>query len=106
MKLITKKIEKLLNKYPYGSQDGTGKDAKVLARFFGGCGTWYVLERVDADTLFVYASLGYGFEYGEVSISELEALHIPPFNLPVERDRWINEGKDTLGELLKQYGEE
>ena len=43
-KLITKAIENALNKMPYGTSDGKGKDAKVIARFFGGSFTFYVLE--------------------------------------------------------------
>ena len=36
MKLITKEIERRLEKHPFGSQDGEGKGAQVLVKFFGG----------------------------------------------------------------------
>lgn len=34
MKLITKEIIKLFEKYPIGSQDGKGGDATVIVKFF------------------------------------------------------------------------
>lgn len=45
MKLITKEIERRLEKHPFGSQEGEGKGAQVLVKFFGGgaC-TWLVTE--------------------------------------------------------------
>lgn len=46
MKLITKELEKLFEKYPIGSQDGLGGKAKVIAKFFNptGVGTWIITE--------------------------------------------------------------
>ena len=60
-KLMTKEIEKLIAKYPYLSQDGKGLDAKVLVKFFLPCGG---------------ATLGYGYEFGSVSLNELENLKV------------------------------
>jgi len=106
MKLFTKAIEKALVKCPYLSQDGKGKDAKVIARFFGGCYTAYILESTeDPDILYGVASLGYGFEYGSVSRSELEKLRLPPFGLPLERDISVEPLKMTLGECMNRYRE-
>lgn len=33
MKLITKELEKIFEKYPIGAQDGLGGKAKVIAKF-------------------------------------------------------------------------
>ena len=46
MKLITKELEKLFEKYPIGSQDGLAGKAKVIAKFFNptGVGTWIITE--------------------------------------------------------------
>ena len=38
MKLITKELEELFEKYPVGSQDGMLGEAKVLAKFFNPTG--------------------------------------------------------------------
>ena len=44
MKLITKELEKLFEKYPLGSQEDMGGSAKVIAKFFNptGVGTWLI----------------------------------------------------------------
>ena len=106
-KLFTKAIENALKKYGYRSQDGKGKDAKVIARFFGGSVyTCYILESTeDSDILYGLANLGYGFEYGTLSRSELESVRIPPFNLPLERDITVEPLKKTLGECMEMYKE-
>ena len=46
MKLITKELEKIFEKYPIGAQDGLGGKAKVIAKFFNpiGPGTWLITE--------------------------------------------------------------
>lgn len=46
MKLLTKAIEKKLEKFPLMSQDGKGVEANVVCKFFSPVGswTWYVLE--------------------------------------------------------------
>ncbi len=105
-KLFTKKIENALAKFPYGSQDGKGKDAKVIARFFVAQATWYILEKENDDILFGLANLGYGFEYGSISRRELETLRVRPFGLGVERDTSIEPCEYTLGECMAMYGEE
>jgi len=106
MKLFTASIENALKKYPYGSQD-KGTDAKVIARFFGGSAyTCYILESTeDPDILYGCASIGYGFEYGTISRSELETIRFKPFNLPLERDTSVEPLKKTLGECMKLYNE-
>ena len=80
MKLITKELEKLFEKYPIGSQDGLGGKAKVIAKFFNptGVGTWIItegnkLENGDYE-MFGYCHLGDDemAEFGYVMLSELE----------------------------------
>ena len=106
MKLVTAKISKLLKKYNYLSQDGKGENAIVIARFFGGSScTWYILEGTeDEDIVFGLANLGYGFEYGTMSLSELQSIRFP-LGLGVERDKCIEPGTMTLSECMKIYGE-
>ena len=103
MMLFTKAFEKAVAKFPIYSQDGKGKDAKVLGRFFRGRYTWYILEGNDTE-FFVLASDGdCDFEYGYVSRAELERLTHSMF--PIERDRWVAPAKMTLGECMETYGE-
>lgn len=105
-KLFTKTVEKVLTKYPYGSQDGLGAKAKVVARFFGGPATWYVLEDAGYGELYGVVDLGYGFEYGYFRRDDIEKIRFSPFGTRVERDIFVEPGKMTLGECAKQYGEE
>lgn len=46
MGLLTKEIEDALERYPLYSQDGKGRKAKIVCKFYlpGTAWTWYVLE--------------------------------------------------------------
>lgn len=92
MKLITKEIEKRIENTPLYSQDGKGKLAKVICKFFVGPATWLVLEgrkEASGDILFYgLTDLGYGFEYGYFTLSQLMKVR-GPFGLPVERDMYF-----------------
>ena len=87
MKLITKELEKIFEKYPIGSQDGLGGNAKVIAKFFNpvGVGTWLItegnkLENGDYE-MFGYCHLGDDemAELGYIMLSQLD----------VERDMYM-----------------
>lgn len=96
MKLITKELEKIFEKYPIGSQDGLGGNAKVIAKFFNpvGAGTWLITEAEKTEDgdyeMFGYCHLGDDemAELGYVMLSQLEELKLP-FGLKVERDLYI-----------------
>ena len=108
MKLITKQLEKELAKYPLCSQDGKGKDAKVLAKFFLQSFTWYVLEFDGEDTFFGIVINGDYSEYGYFSLKELQSVR-GMFGLGVERDLYFNpttieQSNDYyLSEFYKNY---
>jgi len=90
MKLLTKAIEKKLEKYPLYSQDGKGDNANIICKFFNpmGSGTWYVLEgekQENGDWLFYGLIDLYEREYGYFSLSELESVRLP-FGMGIERD--------------------
>ena len=96
MKLITKELEKIFEKYPIRSQDGLGGNAKVIAKFFNpvGVGTWLItegnkLENGDYE-MFGYCHLGDDemAELGYIMLSQLEELKLP-FGLHVERDMYM-----------------
>ena len=99
MQLMTKQIkEKLLLN---GDVTNKGNDHKPVVKFFGGSSfTWLITEMdsVDDDTMYGLCDLGMGYpELGYVSLSELQSLKFPPFNLGVERDLHFKADK-TIGE--------
>ena len=103
-KLITKEVEKAFAKYPLYSQDGKGKDAVVLAKFFLPAGrfTWYVLEaekQTNGDYLFFGYVQGLDDEYGYFTMSELKKIRTP-WGLPIERDMYVRAAKETLASVL------
>ncbi len=112
MQLMTKEIENAFKKYPLGSQDGAGGDAKVIVKFFGGsAATWLITEgekQKDGDWLFYgYVTLGFPddfehgkllWEWGYVTLSQLKDIRFPPFGLPIERDLSVGPGKYTVAE--------
>lgn len=110
MKLMTKELEKVFEKYPIGSQDGLGGKAKVIAKFFNptGPGTWFITEGNKLDNgdyeMFGYCHLGYDdmAELGYVMLSQLEELELP-FGLTVERDLYLPKDCDLI-KAIKQTG--
>lgn len=103
MKLMTKEIEKKLEKYPLYSQDGKGDDATVICKFFFPWGgwTWYVTEgskTEDGDWEFYGLVVGNFTEYGYFTLSELES--VSRGYLKVERDLYFKPCK--LGEVKKE----
>lgn len=102
MKLMTKEIEKKLEKYPMRSQDGLPAEEKdVICKFFHPWGnfTWYVLEgeKLDnGDYEFFGWVTGEFPEYGYFTLSDLESVRV--MGLGVERDRYFRPCK--LSEIL------
>lgn len=97
MELLTKQVEEKLRKFPYGSQRKRGLEAEVLVKFFNPCGagTWLITEaeKVEDDwILYGYCSLGFGYEFGPVSLNELQAIKLP-LGFTIERDLYLPEGK-------------
>jgi len=92
MKLLTKELEKRLAARPHRSQDGKGKDAEVIVKFFNpmGAGTWLITEGEKQDggdwLLYGYCHI-FEWEWGTVMLSELQSLRLP-FGLGIERDMY------------------
>lgn len=97
MKLITKEIEEKFKKYPFGSQEGFGEDAEVLVKYFNpsGLGTWLITEAEKQDDgewlLYGYCNI-YEWEWGSVSLKELESIK-GPLGLGIERDLYTGDKK-------------
>ena len=111
MKLLTKELEEIFEKYPLGSQEDLGGNAKVIAKFFNpiGVGTWLITEaekNEDGDyEMFGYCHLGddtmSGLDY--VMLSKLEQLQLPIKQLSIERDLYMP--KDiTLIKAMEREG--
>ena len=97
MKLITKEIEKEIEKKPlyfYEENDIDTKDAKIIVKFFGGGQwTWWAIEGEkleDGDIRFFGLVQGFEKEFGYFTLKELEGIKFPPFGLGVERDRYFS----------------
>ena len=94
MKMITKAIEQLMDRFPLYSQDGKGEAAKVLFKVFNpyGSHSWYVLEagpEEDGDReLFVLSTALGETEYGYMMLSDLTDTRVRVFGhmMPLERD--------------------
>lgn len=103
MKLITKEIEKKLEKYPLYSQDGKGDNAVVIAKFFPPWGgmSFYATEGnklPDGDIEFFGMVTNCGeAELGYFTLSQLESLR-GPWGLKVERDLYF---KGTIADAKK-----
>ncbi len=110
MKLMTPEIEKAFKKYPLYSQDGKGLNAKIVVKYFGGsAATWLITEgqkERDGDwTFYGLVTLGFEdpinpgyllWEWGYVTLRQLEGVRFPPFELPVERDICIKPGESRV----------
>ena len=88
-KLITKEIEKKLEKRPLYSTDGK-TTAKSICKFFNPCGvgTWHIFEGqklADGDWLFFGIACIHEMEMGYFRLSDLQSLRLP-FGMKVERD--------------------
>ncbi len=104
MKLITKEIQKRLEKYPLYSQDGKKEDAICQVKFFlcVGAWSWFILEaNLDEGVAYGIVISGNGeAEYGYISLSELQDLRTK-FGLTVERD--VSFSPTPLKEIKDEY---
>lgn len=97
MQLMTPEIEKKLKDYPISSQSDKGFDALVLVTFFNpyGAGTWLITEgekQEDGDwLLYGYCHIN-EWEWGSVSLKELESYSDPRYHLGIEHDLYLYDG--------------
>jgi len=98
MKLMTPAIRNTIPKL--GEQEELGNNAVIHVKFFNPCGagTWYATEFDGEDTFFGLVDL-HEKELGYFSLSELQSIKVPPFNLGLERDLHFGSGR-TLAEFM------
>lgn len=98
MKLLSQKEkERIAEKYHLYSQEGKGRKAICIAKFFIGNWTWYITEGCFEDDDFIMFGVvinGYDNEFGYTSLNELESLLIRN-RFKVERDKHFS--PTTLG---------
>lgn len=88
--LLTKEIQKKLkSQYSLGFELA---NLEVIAKIFNpyGLGTWYIINQNpnNPDELFAIVDW-FELEIGGVSLSELQSVKVPPFGLPLERDKYF-----------------
>jgi len=95
MKLLNDKIKAALPSL-YSTEDTPCEDKQVVVKFFNPLGsqTWEIVEGTfneDMDTwiFFGKCDLGYGAEWGYVTLAELEAIKLP-MGMGIERDICVN----------------
>lgn len=85
-----------------GNQDGHS-DPIIICKFFtpGGQAIWYASEFLPEEMLFMGYVQGlsrdpHDDEWGYFSLVELEAVLVPPFDLPIERDEFFQEKRFSM----------
>jgi hypothetical protein len=104
MLLMTKELEKKFQKYPLYSQEDKGMESDVVVKYFNPCGagTWLITEgekQEDGDWLFYGYCHLFEWEWGYVTLSELESV-VLPFGLGIERE--IYGKRDKVKDYVEQ----
>ena len=102
MTIMNSELEKELENYPLGSQDGLGFQSKVVAKLANpfGVGTWLIVEGEKDEegiwTLFGYCHLK-EWEWGYVILDDLETIFS---NLGANFDLVIYKEKPLVSDLI------
>ena len=81
---MTKKIKEQAEKQ---YDKGSDMDQMVVAKYFGGSWTWYLMNLDPEDNDYAWGIVdGFAVEMGSWQMSELQKVKFKPFGLPVERD--------------------
>lgn len=103
---MTKEIERILEKQEGGlyAQEGKGMQSKVVVKYFNPCGagTWLITagERRGSDWLLYGYCHIYCWEWGYVTLSELEGIKLP-YGLGIEREIYTKPKSKTVAELCR-----
>ena len=108
MELWTKELEQKALEHALYSQDGKGKQAKVLVKYFNpyGAGTWLITEAEKQENgdwlLFGYCHI-LEWEWGYVLLSEIQNTKVNVFvcKLGLERDLYISDDA-TVADLAQE----
>ena len=96
---MTKEIQKKAEKqYDLGSD----MEQMVVAKYFGGSWTWYLMNLDPEDSDYAWGIVdGHAVEMGSWQMSELQKVKIKPFGLGIERDLYFEpmKAKDVWEQL-------
>ena len=96
---MTKEIkEKAEKQYEQGSD----MEQMVVAKYFGGSWTWYLMNLDPEDSDYAWGIVdGHAVEMGSWQMSELQKVKIKPFGLGIERDLYFEpmKAKDVWEQL-------
>ena len=98
MQLMTKELEKRLEKFPLYSQDVKGDESIIVVKYFNpfGGGTWLITEgekQEDGDWMFFGYCHIFAWEWGYVMLSELEKIGF------IERDLYLDDNAKVKDEI-------
>jgi len=103
MKLITKKIQKALEKQGDTSELMPDK-IKVIFKLFNaaGAGSWYIYQHHEGNLYWAFANLGDSrfAECGLIDLQELEELNRGNYRFMIERDTSLEPGDYTLEQVI------
>lgn len=113
MELLPNELKKVFEDFPLYSQDGKGKAATVVCKFFNpaGRGTWYVLEGQQQEEDFLFFGYIHIFEgeFGYFTLSQIEEIELPvkiegigSATIKMERDLYFPIAEKILSEALKE----
>ena len=84
---MTKKIKEQAEKQ---YDKGSDMDQMVVAKYFGGSWTWYLMNLDPEDSDYAWGIVnGHAVEMGSWQMSELQKVKIKPFGLGIERDLYF-----------------
>ena len=101
MKLLTKEITKKAQKQ---YEQGSDMEQMVVAKYFGGSWTWYLMNLDPKDSDYAWGIVdGHAVEMGSWQMSELQRVKLKPFGLGIERDLYFEpmKAKDVWEQLNK-----
>lgn len=104
MELINEELKKVFKNYPIYSQDGKGKQATVIVKYFFPLSnaTWLITEAEETPTgdwkLFGYMYIS-EWEWGYVMLSDLQSYCYKRY-FKIERDLYLKENI-TVAECIK-----
>ena len=70
--------------------EGSDMEQKVVAKYFGGSWTWYLMNLDPEDSDYAWGIVNvHAVEMGSWQMSELQKVKIKPFGLDIERDLYF-----------------
>ncbi len=105
MKILTKEILAAFKKQGH-TGNKSAKDIMIVLKIFNpyGAETWYIYEMDDDDVCWAFVNLGDRecAECGTVLMQDLLSMRVPPFRMPLERDKFFKPLSMSLEEVMNK----